>query len=67
MSALSSFLLALLQLGVIVIGRNTMANFIAQVRMAWKSYKDEEFVALCDAQYNSMLDGWDKYKSDRED
>jgi hypothetical protein len=35
--------------------------------MAWNELKDEEFVAMCDAQYNSMLEDWEKYKSDREE
>ena len=67
MNAISSITLALLQLGVILTGKEVMAGIIAQVRMAWKSYKDQEFVALCDAKYNSMSVSWEAYKSDRED
>lgn len=44
-----------------------MATVVAQVRMAWAAFKDQEFVAMCDAKYNSMVESWDKYKSDRED
>lgn len=67
MNAITSIVIAVLQLSVIILGKEAMANFIAQVRMAWLAFKDQEFVAMCDAKYNSMLEGWDKYKSDREE
>lgn len=67
LNAISGIILAALQLGAILFGKTIMASAIAQIRMAWNSFEDQELVAMCDTQYNSMLETWDKYKSDRED
>lgn len=66
MSAISELVIAILQLGIFLAGKSAMARAVAQIRLAWAKFQDQEFLAMCDTQYNSMLSTWDEYKKDRE-
>lgn len=63
---MSSLLLSVLQFIVILCGKRAVSSFIVDIRLAWASYEDKEFVSMCDEQYNSMVMNQTDYENDRE-
>ncbi len=66
-SAIASLLMALATFGLQILGRNQMSALVAEVMVRWRNFKDQEFLAQCDREYNNLLESWDQFKQDRED
>lgn len=66
-SAIASLVMALMTLGIQIFGKTMMSNLIVQIKVAWSNFKDQEFLAQCDREYNNLLESWDQFKKDRED